>query len=247
MSEASGGFDLHHVEQELDVWGLLGKTWDLGGSLGPIPLELNVKTLLMTWITMLLVILFLMAATRNLSLRKPGKLQVVVELLHDFLKGLAFDNIGARKAAPLMALILTLFIYLLFSNLWGLVPTMSSSTADLNTTIGMALIVFLLLWYQGFKYKGGGHLKHFIKPFPVFLPINLVEEVARPVTLAFRLYGNIYAGEVLIAVLLGLLGFGSFLPSVIWLAFSIFVGFIQAFIFTMLTIAYVSSVVAEHH
>jgi len=85
-----------------------------------------------------------------------------------------------------------------------------------------------------------------------FLPINIIEDFAKPVTLTFRLYGNIYGGEVLIAVLLGLLGgwthvFGGFIASVVWLAFSIFVGLIQAFIFTMLSIAYVGQAVADHH
>jgi F-type H+-transporting ATPase subunit a len=84
------------------------------------------------------------------------------------------------------------------------------------------------------------------------MPLTIIEELAKPVTLAFRLYGNIFAGEMLIMVLLGLLGgrihvFGGFIASVGWLGFSIFVGFIQTFIFTMLSIAYVSSVVAEDH
>jgi len=243
---------LEQVEEQLNFW-----NFPLPHHLPHIELfglntQYNPKTLVMTWVTMILVTVFLVMATRNMSMRKPGKLQSVVELLYDFIKGLAFDNIGSKKATPLMPLLCTIFIYLLFSNLLGLIPTLSSSTADKNTTIGMALFVFCLLWQQGFKYKGPGHLKHFIKPFPLFLPLNLIEEVARPTTLAFRLFGNIYGGEVLIAVLLGLIPttavfFGGFIPSVIWLAFSIFVGFIQAFIFTMLTIAYTSQVVAEHH
>lgn len=242
---------LEQVHERLNVWGFPHEPLHLG-EIGNFPIDINLKTLIMTWITMTLVIVFLVKATRGLSLHKPGKLQVVVEMMYDFLKGLAFENIDTKKAAPLLSLILSIFSYLLFCNLLGLVPTMMSPTADINTTIGMALMVFVLLWIQGLKYKGLGHFKHFVTPYALFLPINILEELAKPVTLAFRLYGNIYAGEVLIAVLLGMIGinaflFGGFIPSVIWLLFSIFVSCIQAFIFTMLTIAYTSQVVADSH
>lgn len=241
---------LEQVHEELNVWGFPHHPWEF--TLGGTHVTLNPKTLIMTWVVMLLVILFTVSATRNMNMKRPGKLQLMVEEIFLFLRGLVFENMDPRKGAGLMSLIFTLFIFLLFSNLWGLVPTMQSPTADVNTTAGMAIMVFFLVQFMGLRYKGAGHFKHFLEPFPFFLPLTIVEELAKPVTLAFRLYGNIYGGEVLIAVLLGLLGlntffFGGFIPSVVWLAFSIFVGFIQAFIFTMLTIAYISQVVQEHH
>lgn len=240
---------LTQVHDALNVWGFPHEPWEL--TLGSYHATLNPKTLVMTWVVMGLVILFTVAATRNMSVDKPGKLQLMVEEMFQFLRGLVYDNIDPKKGAGLMALIFSVFIYLLFCNLWGLFPTMMSPTADLNTTLGMAIMVFFLVQFLGLKYKGFGHFKHFLEPFPFFLPLVIVEELAKPITLAFRLYGNIYGGEVLIAVLLALLGlntyiFGAFIPSVIWLAFSIFVGFIQAFIFTMLTIAYISQVAKEH-
>jgi len=129
---------------------------------------------------------------------------------------------------------------------------LGSPTADYNTTLGLALCTFVMIYVMGLRYKGLGYFKHYLKSFFFFLPINIIEDLAKPVTLTFRLYGNIYAGEVLIAVLLGLLGgwthvFGGFLASLAWLAFSIFVGCIQAFIFTMLSIAYFSQAVSEGH
>lgn len=237
---------LDRVHEALNVWGFPHEPVNLFG-FGPV----NVKTIVMTWVVMALVIIFTVAATRNMRVDRPGKLQLIVEELFQFLRGLVNENLDPKKGAGLMVLIFSLFIYLLFCNLWGLVPTMMSPTADVNTTLGMAIMVFILVQVLGIRYKGGKFFKHFIEPFPFFLPLVIVEELAKPITLAFRLYGNIYAGEVLIAVLLGLIPLtadilGGFIASVIWLAFSIFVGFIQAFIFTMLTIAYISQAVEEH-
>ncbi|GBF35641.1 ATP synthase F0 sector subunit a [Desulfocucumis palustris] len=241
---------LEEVHEDLDFWGFL----HLGHhGVVPTPIgDVNVKTLVMTWVIMILAALFTVAATRAMKVNKPGKLQLMVEEMFLFIRGLVYDNIDYRKGAGMVCLLFTLFLFLLFSNLWGLIPTMMSPTADINTTLGMALMVFLLVQVIGLKYKGLSYFKHFLEPVPFFLPLTIIEELSKPITLAFRIYGNIYAGEVLIAVLLGLFSLtvtlmGGFLASVIWLAFSIFVGFIQAFIFTMLTIAYISQQTAEHH
>lgn len=245
---------LDEVHQDLGVlWhNILGDAADgptLVGHLAGYPIEFNFKTIIMTWIVMVLVSLIGILATRKLSLDKPGRLQVCYEAVHDFLKGLIFDNINDdKRASSLVAFILTLFTFLWFSNLIGLVPTMMSPTADINTTLGMALMVYITIQFLSAKDKGLGYFRHFVEPFPFFLPLVIVEEIAKPVTLAFRLFGNIYAGEVLIAVLLGLIPLvatflGGFTASVIWLAFSIFVGTIQAFIFSMLTIVYTSQAV----
>ena len=242
------GLDEVHVD--LDLWGFL----DIGhhGIIHTPIGDMNLKTIVMTWLVMILVGLFTVAATRNMKVEKPGKMQLLIEELFLFLRGLVYDNMDPRRGAGLMSLILTLFIFLLFSNLWGLVPTMMSPTADLNTTLGMGISVVLLSQILGVRYKGGKHFKHFIEPVPLFLPLTITEEITKAVTLSFRLYGNIYAGEVLIAVLLGMFTLtttflGGFIPSVIWLSFSIFVGCIQAFLFTILTIAYISQQVADHH
>lgn len=237
---------LSMVHHNLNVWGFPETPVDIFG------FPMNLKTLVMTWIVMALVILFTVSATRNMQLKRPGKLQLMVEEMYQFLRGLAYENLDPKKGASLMCLLFSLFIYLLFCNLWGLIPTMMSPTADVNTTLGMALGVFITVQILGLYYRKAKYFKHFVEPFVFFLPLVIVEELSKPLTLAFRLYGNIYAGEVLIAVLLGLIPltvniFGGFIASVVWLSFSIFVGFIQAFIFTMLTIAYISQVTAEHH
>lgn len=238
---------LSMVHHNLNVWNFPGDG-EVDFGFGPI----NLKTIVMTWIVMILVIVFTVAATRSMRLKRPGKMQLMVEEVFLFLRGLAVDNLGVQKANAMMFLVFTLFLYLLFSNLWGLIPTMSSPTADVNTTLGMSIAVFILAQVLGLYYKGLGYFKHFVQPFVFFLPINLIEELSKPLTHGFRIYGNIYAGEVLVAVLLGLIPltatiFGGFIASVIWLSFSIFVGFIQAFIFTMLTIVYISMTSADSH
>lgn len=239
--------EIHH---DLDLWGF-GQIGD-HGAISTIIGTVEVKTVVMTWIVMILVALFTFCATRKMRVNNPSKLQVTIEELFLFIRGLVYDNIDYRKGAGLVCFVFALFTFLLFSNLWGLVPTMMSPTADLNTTFGMALVVFILVQVIGLRYKKGHYFKHYIEPVPVFLPLTIVEEFSKPITLAFRIYGNIYAGEVLIAVLLGLFSvttalMGGFIASVVWLAFSIFVGCIQAFIFSMLTIAYTSQQISEEH
>ncbi len=243
--------DLHQVEQALNIWNF--PEHPVAVQLFGMTMDFNMKTIVTTWIAMALILLFAWAATRNLSLRKPTRLQVIFEMIYEGIRGLVKSNMDPEKGAPLVNIVVTLFLFILFSNLLGLFPSMMSPTADYNTTFGLAVTVIILVQYFGVRYKGtGGYLKGFLQPFVLFLPINIVEELAKPVTLAFRLYGNIFAGEVLIAVLLGLIPLtadllGGFIASVVWLGFSIFVGFIQAFIFTMLTIAYVSMAVGNEH
>jgi F-type H+-transporting ATPase subunit a len=137
-----------------------------------------------------------------------------------------------------------LFTFLLVANWQGLVPGFTSPTNDLNTTLGLALMVVLLVHILGVQNHGLAHFKHFFEPHWLFIIINLVEEIAKPVTLSFRLFGNILAGEILIIIL------GILVPYVIpslWLTFSVVVGIIQAFIFTMLSISYLSGALKEGH
>lgn len=241
---------VEQVHAELDFWGFLniGHHGVIHTPIG----DLNLKTLVMTWVVMIIIGLVTMLATRNMRLDRPCKPQLIMEEIFLFLRRLVYENIDYKKGAGLMCLIFTIFIFILFSNLWGLVPTMMSPTADLNTTMGMALLVFILVQVLGVRYRGGKYFKHFLEPIPYLLPLTIVEEFSKLITLPLRLYGNIYAGEVLIAVLLGLFGatltfLGGFIPSVVWLSFSIFIGLIQAFIFTILSIAYISKATAEHH
>ncbi|SDE33723.1 F-type H+-transporting ATPase subunit a [Paenibacillus sp. UNCCL117] len=113
-----------------------------------------------------------------------------------------------------------------------------SPTADVSVTFGLAVIVFILTHYLGLKVNTKHYLKHYFEPFWFFLPLNLIKEISKPLTLGLRLYANIFAGEVLIATILMAGIFGT--PLLIaWQGFSIFVGAIQAFLFTILTMVYI--------
>ena len=206
-------------------------------------LTFNVETLIMTWITMAVVILIAFLATRNLRLVPTGW-QNAIEMVVTALHGQIDATMGPR-GRMLAPLIISLFLFLLVSNWLGLIPTLSSPTNDLNTTLGLALMVIVMLHVMGVYFKGMHYIKHFFKPTPVFVIINAIEEIAKPITLSFRLFGNILAGEILIIILLKLMPIWMPIPSVIWLAFSIFIGGVQAFIFTMLSMAYLANAVRE--
>ena len=206
-------------------------------------LTFNWETLCMTWLTMAVVILIAWLATRNLKM-VPSGWQNVVEIIVSGLEA-QIDSMMGKRGRFLAPFIVSLFMFLLVSNWLGLIPALSSPTNDLNTTLGLALLVVVMIHGIGIYMKGGHYLAHFFKPMPVFIIINLIEEVAKPVTLAFRLFGNILAGEILIIILLKLIPIWMPIPSVLWLAFSIFVGGVQAFIFTMLSMAYLAVAVKD--
>lgn len=123
-----------------------------------------------------------------------------------------------------------------------------SPTADLSVTMGLAAIVFVLVHYLGLTRNTKHYLKHYLEPYPIFFPLNLIKTIFQPVTLGLRLFANIFAGEILIATIIMAGAFGIPLLAV-WQGFSIFVGAIQAFLFTILTMVYISqaSVHEEGH
>lgn len=237
-------------------------------------MNFNIRTLVMSSIVMVLVLIFGIIAGRGATNKVPGGATNIFEYIIEFIRNLIGENMPYRKGASLLSLLTTLIIFIFFSNLLGLVPnlfaflpisagllhdalvgnadklhaTMMSPTADLNMTLGMALMMILIVQVWGIRWQKHHYFKHFLEPNPIFIVIHIVELLSKPVTLAFRLFGNIFAGEVLIGVILGMgtaFYFGGWIAGVIWLAFSVFVGVIQAFVFTMLSIAYTAQVVGE--
>ena len=112
-------------------------------------------------------------------------------------------------------------------------------------TLGLALMIVVMVHVLGLYFKGGHYIAHFFQPFAPFVIINAIEEIAKPITLAFRLFGNILAGEILIIVLLKLMPVWMPIPSVVWLMFSIFISCVHAVIFTMLSMAYLANALKE--
>ena len=207
-------------------------------------LTLHMDTLYMTWLAMAITILIAWLATRRLSAVPTSKWQNFLELIVVGLIDQVESSIGP-KGKVITPLIITLFVFLLISNWLGLVPGFTSPTNDINTTLGLALMVILLAHGIGMVRRGVfSYLKHFIQPSIFFLPINIIEEIAKPVTLSFRLFGNILAGEILIIIL------GMLVPYVVptlWLAFSVFVGIVQSLIFTIMSLSYLSNSLQDDH
>ena len=253
---------IKEVDEEVILWHLGNMTF-------------HAKTLTMTWIAMAAILIFCFMGVRHLTSGKPGKMQNVLEWILDFVKNLVSDNMDYKQGRPLMGYLVTLILFVFFSNMLGLIPnftfnllehnhitfaqvdkifegvSLMSPTADVNTTMALALLTIILVLYLGIKTKGLHYFHHFVEPMPVFAIIHVVDLLSKPLTLAFRLFGNIFAGEILLKVILMLPGIWvlpGILPTTIWLAFSIFVGAIQAYVFTVLTTAYVSQAVtaAEH-
>jgi len=208
---------------------------------------INMQTMYMSWLTMLIVAVIVFASTRRAEIIPYG-IQNVVETFVDWLNGIMEGSMGLegrRVAAPF---VITLFLYIFVGNEIGLLPQigphLTSPTNDINVAFGLSITVSLAVYLFGVMRQGLGYFKHFIQPFPAMLPLNILEELAKPLTMALRLFGNILAGEILLIVLYIL---SPWLIPNIWVGFSIIVGFLQAFIFTMLAVIALTPVFKAHH
>lgn len=235
---------IDRIQHELNIWNIAEEPWRLGEVLG-YPIDVNPRTLVFTWVAMALVLALSVAAARSADVRRPGRLAALYELIIDFIRDMIKDGMGPRKAEGIVTLALTFLVFISVANLVGIIPTMSAPTTDHQTTFALAGVTFFTLHAWGLRYRRGGYLRDFLQPYPFFLPIRLIEEVAKPITLAFRLFGNMRAKEIMILALLGLITgvaqvAGGFTASVLWLGFAVFLSLIQAFVFTILSIAYIS-------
>lgn len=205
----------------------------------------NMDTIYMTWLTFGIIFVISFLATRHTKM-VPSGVQNVVETIMEALEGQMKTSLG-KHFGSVSALLFTFFFFILISNELGLLPSphiLKSPTSDLNTAFALSLASMVIVWTVGIKVKGIGYFKHFFKPYSVFIIINLIEEISKPITLAFRLFGNIIAGEILTELLYSMVPYG---PPIIWIAFSIVVGIVQAFVFTILTSSYLGMVVGDEH
>lgn len=199
------------------------------------------ETIVNTWIIMAVIIILAYLGTRKFKM-VPSGVQNVTELVVDGIYNLVRTTMGEKnmKFAPYIG---TLAIFLAFANLSGLF-TLRPPTADLNTTFALALITFALIHAGGIGTKGlGKYLRGYTQPFFLLLPINLIGELATPISLAFRLFGNVLGGVIIMSLLYGALGWVSILPipAIFHIYFDLFSGLIQTFIFIMLTMVFVSN------
>ena len=210
----------------------------------------NMDTVLTMWVAMAVILVFAFVATRKLSVI-PSKIQAFCESVMGFFWEQVDQMIGeeGRKHVPLAA---SLFLFIVVANLMGQIPMrlihlkageLASPTNDINMTAALAIIVLLYYLIVGIKKKGVHFFYHGLSfPGIVMFLIDLLDMITRPFSLALRLFCNIFVGEVLVGVMLGI--FAYFLPLPI-MFFEVFVAFVQALVFMMLTIAYVSMAVNE--
>jgi F-type H+-transporting ATPase subunit a len=178
-------------------------------------------------------------------------LKGMFESMIEFIVGISDLVIGeeGRKFVPLFAAI---FFYILFSNLIGLIPGIIPATDNINTTFALGIVSFFIYNIFGLKENGASYLKHFLGPvlwlFPMMLPIELFSHAIRPLTLGLRLQGNIMADHMVLSVFLDLFDKAWFIPiPVVFYGMGVFVSCMQAFVFTMLSMIYVSVAVAHDH
>ncbi len=185
----------------------------------------------------------------RLSVENPGKLQQVLEVAVEFLSNQLAENIG-HKGPRFLGIVGTIGIFILFSNWMGLVPGFAAPTSNVNVPAALAIVVFLYYNLRGMREQGVfKYLKHFMGPVwwlaPLMIPIEIISHLARPFSLTIRLFVNIFAEEELV------LAFFALVPLLIplpFMAYAIFGGLLQAFIFITLTMVYLAGAVAtEDH
>mmetsp|Transcript_30885 Transcript_30885/g.49963 ORF Transcript_30885/g.49963 Transcript_30885/m.49963 type:complete len:400 (+) Transcript_30885:136-1335(+) len=221
--------------------------WEVG------PYHVHGQVLLVSWIVMGTVLAVLYNATRSLE-RVPSGWQNFAEFVYDFIEDIAVTNIPKPEYKEWIPFVGTLFLFIFASNWAGaLVPwklieipegELAAPTNDINTTVAMALMVSAAYFYAGFKGAGLGYFTKYIKPTPLLLPINVIEDFTKPLSLSFRLFGNILADELVVAVLCLLVPLVVPLPAMV---LGLFTSAIQALIFATLASTYIGEAVEVGH
>jgi len=218
------------------------------------------ETVVNAWILMIVILGLCIFLTRGLSVRNPSKRQIAAEKLYIMLRNLVRDVMGEKnlKYVPYIGTLFTFSIVGSLSSLVGMRPM----TGDLSTTLGWALVTFTMVQFTNIRYHGiGGWLKSFTEPVVVITPLNIIGEIANPISMAFRHFGNIASGIVITTLVYSALAalsnfvlgfipnefissipiFQIGLPAVLSVYFDLFTSFLQAYIISMLTMVFVSS------
>jgi len=218
-------------------------TWEWNG------LTFNTDTMTSTVIAGGVVIILGLLLRRSASSEVPGKLQLAWEALVTWVNDQVESTLGKLNpfVVPLAA---SLFVFIFVANLLELVPTDHKApppTADVNLAYPLALLVIISATVYGIRERGTlNYVKGFTEPYAIMTPINVIEEFAKPISLSLRLFGNIFAGGVMLSII-GLLPYWlTPLPTVPWKLFGIFIGAIQALIFALLTILYFGMAASGH-
>jgi F-type H+-transporting ATPase subunit a len=231
--------------------------WPLVGSV-------HADTILTTWLVMLVSLAFFWYLGRSYTSNRVNKGQATFEGIVNYLADLTVSSIGPR-GERFVPIFIGMFFFIFLLNQVGFFPLKQlglpfggSPTADLNTTAAFAVLVFFGIQYVAIRQDGIKAYAHLFKPFPILFPLNLIEELARPIVLALRLFFNIFVGELLLFVVATIiasnvtvgpvnLSLGAAIVPFLLEFFNFFVGTLQAFVFTLLSIVYLSLATAEEH
>jgi F-type H+-transporting ATPase subunit a len=209
----------------------------------------NPQTVVMSWLVILLIVLLIPFLTRSLR-SIPSRRQVFLESLISWFDGVAKEALGEKDGRAFLPLILTLFLFILISNWFSVVPGLTSPTRDLNTCLGLGLLVFFISHIFSLKSSGlRRYLLRYFRPYWFMFPSNIFSEIGKVLSHSFRLFGNIFAGGIIISVIpailiqlfkafgipLGVLGM-----PLVKAFFGLFIGGIQAFVFAMLALTYIA-------
>jgi F-type H+-transporting ATPase subunit a len=242
--------------------------WSL--KLGGLVLDIN-QTIVTTWIVMAILSTILAVGTRNLSVENPTRFQVLLEMLYGFIENMFLANFGKYKKA-FVSFITALFSFIFFCNLisfflpfipliekmpgggYSVSPFLRTPTADMNTTVGLALLVVVIFLSCAIKTEGVfGYIKGLASPTPVLLIINVIGEIAKPINTSMRLFGNMFAGIIIMGLLYGLtinvaghlFAFAPGWVAFLHLYFDLFTGTIQSFVFVVLSSVYISETLGD--
>ncbi len=225
----------------------LGEKLIVNISIGSFSIRFDIVAIIMSWVVILLLVVLALFLRRGLRQRieeTPSRVQAALDALMDTLKGQLTSNFASeRLSRELFCFISTLFLFVLFCNWLSVIPYFQSPTQDLNVTLSLAVLVCAVSQVFAVRLKGGRkYLKGFLEPYAFMLPLNIVGEISKPLSHAFRLFGNIFGGAILITVISAKL-IPLLVPAGLNAFFGLFFGAIQAFVFAILAVAYINAAV----
>ena len=209
---------------------------------------LNGDTISGTLLAGAIIIVLGLLLRRSASTREPGGIQLFFETVVSEVERQVEDTMGVRTAPFVIPLATTLFLFILIANWIAIIPTghhpeyVPPPASDVNLTYAMAILVIVWMHIAGVRKNGvRGYYAHVFRKPRILIPLNILEEIMKPITLALRLFGNIFSGVIMVSLIAAMPAVVLWLPEILWKLFDAFIGLIQAFIFGLLTILYFSS------
>jgi len=222
--------------------------WSLG------PYQVHGQVLITTWVVLGIIAVISFLGNSNLKSQAPEGLQNLTEYITEFIRDLAKTQIGEEEYIGWVPFLGTIFLFIFVSNWsgallpWRLIEIpngeLAAPTNDINTTVALALLTSIAYFYAGIKKKGLGYFKRYIQPAAFLLPINVLEDFTKPLSLSFRLFGNILADELVVGVLIALVPLVVPIPLML---LGLFTSAIQALVFSTLAGAYIGESLEDHH